>query len=87
MFDGFRDITRDLTGKAVRFKCLTCGGNLLAMGTDMELAEILAAGDSFAVTNEPEYSHINTDDGEEIVKYFLRVCSTHTQRYVMICLH
>ncbi|KAJ3831179.1 hypothetical protein F5878DRAFT_549835, partial [Lentinula raphanica] len=55
-------------------------GNLLALGTDMELAMIQGAGKSFLKTNEPDYSNIHTSDAEEIVKYFSRICLVHCKR-------
>ncbi|KAJ3716985.1 hypothetical protein C8R42DRAFT_724623 [Lentinula raphanica] len=80
LFDNLQELVQHLTQKPMRFKALSHEGNLLALGTDMELALIQGAGQSFLKTNEPEYSNIHTDDPEEIVKYFLRICLVHCKR-------
>jgi hypothetical protein len=69
-----------ITGKPLRFKRLSRGGNLLSLNVDLEVAQVLGAGDSFLPTNEPEYSGITTTDPEELVQYFLRLCLTHAKR-------
>ncbi|KAJ3725287.1 hypothetical protein C8R42DRAFT_640174 [Lentinula raphanica] len=74
LFDHLQELTEHLTKKPLRFKALSRNGNLLALGTDMELAMIQGAGKSFLKTNEPDYSNIHTSDAEEIVKYFSRIC-------------
>ncbi|KAJ3821622.1 hypothetical protein F5880DRAFT_800238 [Lentinula raphanica] len=80
LFDQLQELCEYLTKKPLRFKALSRDGNLLALGTDMELAMIQGAGKSFLKTNEPDYSHIHTSDAEEIVKYFSRICLVHCKR-------
>ncbi|KIK64479.1 hypothetical protein GYMLUDRAFT_71340 [Collybiopsis luxurians FD-317 M1] len=43
LFNGLQDLTREITGKPLGFKALCASGNLLAIGTDMELALIQGA--------------------------------------------
>ena len=82
IFDELQVLTRVLTGKPILLKCLSPGGTLLSIGVDMELAQVLGAGDSFISTNIPAYSKITTLDPAEIVKYFIRLCYTHAKRLV-----
>lgn len=82
MFDGLRKLTKDLTGKALLLRHLSKEGTLLTIGVDMEVAQALAAGDSFLPTNEPEYSGIHTTDSSELIQYFVRTCHAHVKRYV-----
>ena len=69
-----------LTGQKLRLKWLSKGGTLLSIGVDLELAQVLGAGDSFLPTNEPEFSGITTKEPEEIVKYFVHACCAHVKR-------
>lgn len=84
IFDELQRLTLKLTGKPLRFKRLSKGGNLLTLGVDLEAAQVLGAGDSFLPTNEPEYSGIHTTKSEELVQYFTRACLTHVKRYVLV---
>ncbi|KAG6904638.1 hypothetical protein DXG01_008433 [Tephrocybe rancida] len=74
-------LTEFHTGKLIRFKRFSPGGNLLVLNADMEAAQILAAGISFLRTNDPVHSQITTTVPEEFVQYFVRVCLTHGKRY------
>ncbi|KAJ7687083.1 hypothetical protein B0H14DRAFT_2654035 [Mycena olivaceomarginata] len=66
LFDELQKIIFSLTGKHLRFKRFTRGGNFITMGVDLEAAQVQGASDSFLPTNEPEYSGImNTTDGRE----------------------
>ncbi|KAG6886953.1 hypothetical protein C0992_001485 [Termitomyces sp. T32_za158] len=67
LFDELQHLTQLYTGNQICFKCFTQGGNLLVMNTDMEAAQILAAGISFLHTNDPAYSKIDTKSPEEFV--------------------
>ncbi|KAK1215861.1 hypothetical protein PQX77_021513 [Marasmius sp. AFHP31] len=80
LFDHLQQLVLSITGKPMRFKRLTPGGNLLCSNVDLELAQVLGLADSFLPTNVPEYSKINTDDPEEIVPYICRGCTTHVKR-------
>lgn len=51
------------------------------MNVDLEAVQVLGAGDSFLMTNKPEYSGIKTDDPAEMVEYFTKECHTHVKRY------
>jgi hypothetical protein len=68
MLDELQWLTEVLTGKPLWFKRLTPGGNLLAMNTDMEVAQVLGVAQSFLPTNNPAHSGIpSTVSAEEIV--------------------
>ncbi len=57
-------------------------GTLVSIGVDLELSQVLAAGLSFAPTNEPEFSKIPIDVSNEVlVTYFVRACLVHVKRY------
>lgn len=79
LFDELQKVTLALTGKPLRFKQLTPGGNLIALGVDLEAAQVQGAGLSFLPTNVPEYSMITTTDPAEIVQYFIRACFAHVK--------
>ena len=83
-------LTETLTSRKLQLKRLSKEGTLLSIGVDLELAQVLGAGDSFLPTNEPEYSGITTKDPTEIVKYFVRACRAHVKRseikFCYICL-
>ena len=81
IFDELQRLTHMLTGKKLRLKRLSKEGTLLSIGVDLELAQVLGAGDSFLPTNEPEFSGITTKEPGEIVKYFVRACRAHVKRY------
>ncbi|KAL0952236.1 hypothetical protein HGRIS_006526 [Hohenbuehelia grisea] len=76
IFDELQRWVLRLTGKPLRFKRLSKGGNLIYLGVDLEAAQVLGAGDSFLPTNEPEYSRIHTPTSEDIVGYFIRAIPT-----------
>ncbi|TFK36609.1 hypothetical protein BDQ12DRAFT_725070 [Crucibulum laeve] len=79
IFDILQQQTHTITGKPLRFKRLSKGGNLLTMGVDLEAAQVLGAGDSFLTTNEPDYSLITTTDPNDLVQYFVCACVTHVK--------
>ncbi|KAJ7702554.1 hypothetical protein B0H14DRAFT_2291350, partial [Mycena olivaceomarginata] len=82
LFDELQKVIFRLTGKHLRFKRFTPGGNLITMGVDMEAAQVQGASDSFLSTNEPEYSGITTNDPDEFALYFVRACISHAKRGV-----
>ncbi|KAJ7511946.1 hypothetical protein B0H11DRAFT_1899441 [Mycena galericulata] len=82
LFDELQKIIYRLTGKHLRFKRFTRGGNLITMGVDMEAAQVQGACDSFLPTNEPEYSGITTTDPDELAFYYIRACISHCKRGV-----
>jgi hypothetical protein len=57
------------------------------MGADMEAAQILGAGESFLATNDVEYSGIDATTAEELLPYFVRVCLTHSKRYIYFVIY
>ena len=73
IFDELQRLTHMLTGQKLRLKQLSKGGTLLSIGVDLELAQVLGAGDSFLSTNEPEFSGITTKEPhQEIVEIHIR---------------
>ena len=80
LFDELQELTLRLTGKPLRFKRFSPGGNLLCMNADMEAAQILGAGRSFMKTNDSAYSGIVVKSPEELLPFFVRVCLTHSKR-------
>jgi hypothetical protein len=84
LFDELQELTLRLTGKPLRFKRLSPDGNLLCMNADMEAAQVLGAARSFMKTNDIAYSKIDVSSPEELLPYFVRVCLTHSKRYVYI---
>ena len=79
-FDELQCLTHTLTGQKLRLKQLSKEGTLLSISVDLELAQVLGAGDSFLPTNEPEFSGITTNEPEEIVKYFVHAYHAHVKR-------
>ena len=80
IFDKLQCLTKTLTGWKLQLKQLSKEGILLSIGVDLELAQVLGAGDSFLPTNKPEFSGITTKDPSEIVKYFVHACCAHVKR-------
>lgn len=71
----------ELTGKPVAFKRFMKGGNLLAMNSDMEAAQVLGAARSFLKSNDPEYSKLTNDTpAEQVAPEFIKLCVTHAKR-------
>ncbi|KAJ7719564.1 hypothetical protein B0H16DRAFT_1795091, partial [Mycena metata] len=81
LFDELQKVIFRLTGKNLRFKRFSRGGNLVTMGVDMEAAQVQGACDSFLPTNEPEYSGIITTEPDEFALFFVRTCISHCKRY------
>ncbi|KAK1215135.1 hypothetical protein PQX77_022271 [Marasmius sp. AFHP31] len=82
IFDGLQRHVKSITGRPLSFHALQKGGNIRAVGTDMELAELLGMGDSFAALNDPEHSGVRAEDAraETITPLISRVCKTHYDR-------
>ena len=80
LFDEVQKVVLSLMGHPMCSKRLSLGGNLLALNVDLKEAQVLAAGDSFLPTNDPEYSRINTEDPAVLVEYFVKACHTHVKR-------
>lgn len=82
IFDELQLVVHHVTGKRLLLKRLSREGTLVSIGVDLELSQVLAAGLSFAPTNEPEFSKIPNDIGNEVlVTYFVRACLVHVKRY------
>ncbi|KAJ6629706.1 hypothetical protein B0H10DRAFT_2208657 [Mycena sp. CBHHK59/15] len=80
LYDELQKVVFTLTGKNLRFKRFTPGGNLLTIGVDMESAQVQGASDSFLPTNVPSYSGIVTTDADEFSEFYVRACISHCKR-------
>ncbi|KAJ6456874.1 hypothetical protein C8R45DRAFT_1184944 [Mycena sanguinolenta] len=81
LFDEFQSVKKELTGKPVAFKRFIKGGNILALNSDMEGAQVLGAAHSFLKTNVSEYSGISYDTPpEKVAPEFIKLCTTHAKR-------
>ncbi|KAJ7761692.1 hypothetical protein B0H16DRAFT_1719332 [Mycena metata] len=70
--------------RPLNFKCFFEGGNLLALNSHMEGAQVLGATCSFIKTNNPDYSGISRDTpAERVAPKFLKLCTTHGKRAVL----
>ncbi|KAJ6456875.1 hypothetical protein C8R45DRAFT_1033722 [Mycena sanguinolenta] len=84
LFDEFQSVKKELTGKPVAFKRFIKGGNILALNSDMEGAQVLGAAHSFLKTNVSEYSGISYDTPpEKVAPEFIKLCTTHAKRAVL----
>ncbi|KAJ7085596.1 hypothetical protein C8R44DRAFT_893883 [Mycena epipterygia] len=79
-----KSVKLQLTGKPVAFKCFVAGGNILAMNSDMEAAQVLGAARSFLKMNDPKYSQLSNDTpGEQVAPEIIKLCTTHAKRAVL----
>ncbi|KAJ7225030.1 hypothetical protein C8J57DRAFT_1590778 [Mycena rebaudengoi] len=84
LYDEFRAVKMELTGTPVAFKRFVPGGNLLAMNSDMEGAQVLGAARSFLKSNDADYSKISDDTpAEDVAPEFIKLCTTHAKRAVL----
>ncbi|KAJ7506425.1 hypothetical protein B0H11DRAFT_2327537 [Mycena galericulata] len=80
LFDTFRQLKIEATGKDLQFSRFMEGGNLLVMNADMEAAQALGAARSILRTNQPQFSGITTVDPAIFATYFIKICSGHSIR-------
>ncbi|KAJ6543436.1 hypothetical protein DFH09DRAFT_1282498 [Mycena vulgaris] len=80
LFDIFREIKIEATGKDIAFARFMPNGNLLVMNADIEAAQALGAARSFMKTNVPSFSGITTLDPQLFTTYFIKFCCSHAQR-------
>ncbi|KAJ7174783.1 hypothetical protein C8R46DRAFT_1252853 [Mycena filopes] len=84
LYDEFQAVKLKLTGKPLAFKRLVEGGNLLALNSDMEAAQVLGGTRSIMKTNNPAYSGISNDTpAEKVAPEFVKLCTTHAKRAVL----
>ncbi|KAJ7177631.1 hypothetical protein C8R46DRAFT_1328221 [Mycena filopes] len=84
LYDEFQAVKLKLTGKPLAFKRLVEGGNLLALNSDMEAAQVLGGTRSILKTNNPAYSGISNDTpAEKVAPEFVKLCTTHAKRAVL----
>ncbi|KAJ7878223.1 hypothetical protein B0H13DRAFT_1892847 [Mycena leptocephala] len=84
LYDAFQAVKLQVTGKPLAFKRFVKGGNIIAMNSDMEAAQVLGAARSVFKSNDPEYSGISVDTpGEEVAPEFIKLCTTHAKRGVL----
>jgi hypothetical protein len=81
LFNEFQAVKLEITKKPVAFKCFVEGGNIIAMNSDMEAAQVLGAARSFFKTNDAEYSGLpENTPGEEVAPEMIKLCTTHAKR-------
>ncbi|KAJ7722920.1 hypothetical protein B0H14DRAFT_2642037 [Mycena olivaceomarginata] len=84
LFDEFQAVKLEITKKPVAFKRFVEGGNIIAMNSDMEAAQVLGAARSFFKTNDAEYSGLpENTPGEEVAPEMIKLCTTHAKRGVL----
>lgn len=83
LFDIFREIKLEATGKDVAFARFMPNGNLLVMNADMEAAQALGAARSFMKINVPSFSGITTLDPHLFATFFIKFCCSHAKRCVL----
>ncbi|KAJ6597850.1 hypothetical protein B0H10DRAFT_2231979 [Mycena sp. CBHHK59/15] len=79
LFDMFREIKIEATGRDIEFARFMPNGNLLVMNADMEAAQALGAARSFMKTNIPSFSGITTLDPHIFATFFVKFCSGHAK--------
>ncbi|KAG6819655.1 hypothetical protein H0H93_009829 [Arthromyces matolae] len=81
LFDEIQKLVKSITRKPLLLKRLSKAGTLICFNVDLELAQVLGIGNSFAVTNEPDHSKIpNNTPIAELVQFFVRGCYVHVKR-------
>ncbi|KAJ7731028.1 hypothetical protein B0H16DRAFT_1427586 [Mycena metata] len=84
LFDEFQAVKLEITGKPIAFKRFVEGGNLIAMNSDMEAAQVLGGARSLFKSNNPEYSNLSNDTpAEEVAPEMIKLCTTHGKRAVL----
>lgn len=86
IFDQLQYTTHSITGRSLKLKRLSRDGTLVSIGVDLELAQVLGAGESFLPSNDVAFSGIHATTDEELAKYFIRGCYTHVKRSVHLLL-
>ncbi|KAJ7847583.1 hypothetical protein B0H14DRAFT_3138465 [Mycena olivaceomarginata] len=84
LFDEFQAVKLEITQKPVAFKRFVEGGNIIAMNSDTEAAQVLGAARSFFKTNDAEYSGLpENTPGEEVAPEMIKLCTTHAKRGIL----
>ncbi|KAJ6631654.1 hypothetical protein B0H10DRAFT_1979696, partial [Mycena sp. CBHHK59/15] len=85
LYNKFQEVKLELTGKPVGFKRFIEGGNILAMNSDMEAAQVLGAARSLSKLNKDEaYSNLAFDTPpEQVAPEIIKLCTTHAKRAVL----
>ncbi|KAJ3710836.1 hypothetical protein C8R42DRAFT_729050 [Lentinula raphanica] len=82
IFDGLQDLVLQTTGQPLLFHGLHPSGNVHAFGSDMELAELQAAGESFKRFHDPNHTGLMVPTAEDIMRRISRICHVHCKRGV-----
>ncbi|KAJ7724761.1 hypothetical protein B0H16DRAFT_1698535 [Mycena metata] len=84
LFDEFRAVKLELTAKPIAFKRLVKGGNIIAMNSDMEAAQVLGGARSLFKLNDPQHSGLSDQTPpEEFAPEVIKLCTTHAKRYTV----
>ncbi|KAJ6565951.1 hypothetical protein DFH09DRAFT_1472832 [Mycena vulgaris] len=81
LYDEFQSIKLETTGKPVAFKRFVPNGNIIAMNSDMEGAQVLGAARSFFKLNNPAYSALSNDTpAQQVAPEIIKLGETHAKR-------
>ncbi|KAJ7752975.1 hypothetical protein B0H16DRAFT_1836147 [Mycena metata] len=84
LFDEFRAVKLELTAKPIAFKRLIKGGNIIAMNSDMEAAQVLGGARSLFKSNDTQHSGLSDNTpAEEFAPEIIKLCTTHAKRAVL----
>ena len=83
IWEGFFTAVERATGKKIKFKVFDPSGNLLCIILDMEPAQVQGLGTTIIrlKLNDPLVSKIADLDPNEIVKFLIKLCFVHYERY------
>ncbi|KAJ7709266.1 hypothetical protein B0H16DRAFT_1481051 [Mycena metata] len=84
LFDEFRAVKLELTAKPIAFKRLVKRGNIIAMNSDMEAAQVLGGARSLFKSNDTQHSGLSDNTpAEEFAPEIIKLCTTHAKRAVL----
>ncbi|CAK5264040.1 unnamed protein product [Mycena citricolor] len=74
----------ELTGKPFAFKVFHKGGNLIALNSDMDVAQVIGAVHSFLKRSDPVHSSVSRDTSpSQVAPYCVKLCHTHFKRAIL----
>lgn len=82
------DTVGHATKELVKFKPFSGNGaGICAILVDGNKEQVDTCGDDLVKRNDLTISGLNISDPQEIVKYIVKLCMVHFDRYVLICSH
>lgn len=76
-----RALVERITGKPILLRTLSPHGTLIAMNTDMELAQIQGFCDAFVSTNNPEHTGLDMATSEDAAERGVQLRCVHIKWY------